>query len=246
MQEFNLLEKAGLPQIKERSKIRTVPPEVKEAAKRMDFLFYDGNRKYGYGGYVYDGRWKAVAKTAAERYNLNKESKVLIDRCNKGFLVFDLKKLIPEITVYGIHPAEYALNHAMDGYGMWALANEEETGDPRIIEQRARDEITSFLIKGDSNNMPFRDNFFDTVISIENACAYPELQCRKVVREIVRVTKDNGKKSYIQNDSWRNESERQIFLKWTLLCKTFLDLEQWANLYKEENYEGDYGFTIIL
>lgn len=33
-----------------------------EVAKRFDQDFWDGDRKYGYGGYKYDGRWESVAQ----------------------------------------------------------------------------------------------------------------------------------------------------------------------------------------
>lgn len=246
MSEFNILEAAGLLQIKKREGItRLITPEIKEKAEKLGFNFYDGDRKYGYGGYYYDGRWKEVAKVIRERYQLSKDSKVLIDRCHKGFLVFDLKELIPGIIVYGIHPGEYALNHAMEGYGKWALINDNNGGNPEFIEEKAKQEILPFLIQADSSNMPFKNDYFDCVISIENACSYPLDECRKVIREIVRVSKNNGKNCYVQNDSWRNENEKQKLLGWTYLCKTFLDKESWEKLFQEEGYDGDWGFTII-
>ena len=246
MPEFNLLEKAGMPQRKKRKREPPITKEDKVIAAKLDFGFYDGERKKGYGGYYYDGRWRKVAEIIKERYKLNKNSRVLIDRCHKGFLVFDLKKLIQGIEVCGIPPSEYALNHAMEGYGRWALIHGlEKNEDPKFIEGKARQEIIPYLIKGNSNNMPFKDNYFDTVISIENACSYPLEQCKQVIREITRVSKNNGKNCYIQNDSWTNSKEREKLMNWTFLCKTFLDIKGWEKLYKKERYEGDWGFTII-
>ena len=31
-------------------------------SKKYESAYWDGNRKYGYGGYKYDGRWKPIAK----------------------------------------------------------------------------------------------------------------------------------------------------------------------------------------
>ena len=31
-------------------------------AKEYGHEYWDGDRRYGYGGYVYDGRWKMVAE----------------------------------------------------------------------------------------------------------------------------------------------------------------------------------------
>jgi len=39
-------------------------------AKQFGYEFFDGERKYGYGGYNYDGRWKGVAQNLAEYYHL--------------------------------------------------------------------------------------------------------------------------------------------------------------------------------
>ncbi len=224
---------------------RNLTPQMRQQAARLDFYYYDGDRKYGFGGFYYDGRWQEVARTARDRYGLNEHSRVLIDRCDKGFLVYDLKKIIPGITVYGLSPSEYAINHAMDGFGRWFLINHPQPGDPALIEKQAREEILPFLLHGHATEIPFRDSFFDTVISINNACAYPEPECRRAIHEIIRVGKHQGKNCYIQNDSWRNEHEKNMLLNWTLLCKTFLDTTQWEHLYKEAGYHGDWGYTII-
>ena len=32
-----------------------------KVAKQYDKNYWDGDRKYGYGGYKYDGRWRVVA-----------------------------------------------------------------------------------------------------------------------------------------------------------------------------------------
>jgi hypothetical protein len=246
MAEYNLLEVAGLSQVKVRERASNITESDKPIAEGLDFSFYDGDRSKGYGGYFYDGRWQKVAEVAKKRYNLTSESRVLVDRCHKGFLVYDLKKLIPGITVFGIHPKPYALNHTLEGFGLWFKRNNsEDNRGPKTIEEEAKSEVSPFLIQTNSDEIPFKDNFFDTVISIENACAYPYEQCKNVVREIVRVSKANGKNSYIQNDSWRNESERDKLKSWTLLCKTFLDIPQWEELFEQQEYKGDWGYTII-
>ena len=44
---------------------RMINEKVKcvKIAKKYDFHYWDGNRKYGYGGYKFiDGRWSSVAK----------------------------------------------------------------------------------------------------------------------------------------------------------------------------------------
>ena len=45
-------------------------------ARKFEFDYWDGDRRYGYGGYKYDGRWKIVAKALIKRYKLNNKSKI--------------------------------------------------------------------------------------------------------------------------------------------------------------------------
>ena len=35
-------------------------------AKEYEFDYWDGDRKYGFGGYKYDGRWKVVAESLSQ------------------------------------------------------------------------------------------------------------------------------------------------------------------------------------
>ena len=39
-------------------------------AKEYEFDYWDGDRRYGYGGYKYDGRWKVVAEKLIAIYDL--------------------------------------------------------------------------------------------------------------------------------------------------------------------------------
>jgi SAM-dependent methyltransferase len=64
-----------------------------EIARKFDKRFFDGDRRYGYGGYGDDGRWVKVADKIINRYGLNRYSKVLDIGCGKGFLARDLEQL---------------------------------------------------------------------------------------------------------------------------------------------------------
>ena len=94
-------------------KIRTISLQKRFIAWKKDKEFYDGNRKNGYGGYVYDGRWLQILPKIIRRYKLNSSSKVLDIGCKKGFLIHDLKKLIPGIKCYGIEDHKYPIKHAI-------------------------------------------------------------------------------------------------------------------------------------
>src|SRR5690242_11650630 len=39
-------------------------------AKEYERDYWDGDRRYGYGGYRYDGRWKPVAQKMIDTYRL--------------------------------------------------------------------------------------------------------------------------------------------------------------------------------
>ena len=64
---------------------------IKEALKYSK-NYWDGNRRYGYGGYYYDGRWKNIAKKIIKKYKLKNSSKVIDLGCGKGFLIKDIKR----------------------------------------------------------------------------------------------------------------------------------------------------------
>lgn len=72
-------------------------------AQKYSKEYWDGDRRYGYGGYSYDGRWKAVAQDLIKRYGLTSESRVLDLGCGMGHLLFELKKELGcEIVGYDI------------------------------------------------------------------------------------------------------------------------------------------------
>ena len=71
-------------------------PKAKAAtiAKQFDKDYWDGDRKVGYGGFHYDGRWKQIAKDLASHYHLKPESRILDIGCGKAFLLYDLMQAV--------------------------------------------------------------------------------------------------------------------------------------------------------
>lgn len=84
--------------------------ENMEVARRFGFDFWDGERKYGYGGYKDDGRWKPIAKKLIKKYGINKDSTVFDIGCGKGYLAKEIEKKT-NAWVLGGDISEYALKN---------------------------------------------------------------------------------------------------------------------------------------
>ena len=180
--------------------------------------YFDGDRKYGYGGYVYDGRWVAVAKKFIKKYNLTSGDKILDVGCAKGFLMHDIKTISKKkIQVYGVDISKYA-------------------------KEKAMKTVKKNIFTCNCKRLPFEDNFFDLVISINTIHNLNKLDCKKSLKEINRVSKKNA---FIQVDAYENTKERKIFLDWMLTAKTFMKPKEWINFFKSAGYKGDYFWTIL-
>ena len=58
-------------------------------AKEYEADYWDGDRRYGYGGYRYiPGRWKPVAQALVDLYGLKRDASILDVGCGKGFLLY--------------------------------------------------------------------------------------------------------------------------------------------------------------
>ncbi len=75
-------------------------------ARKFEKNYWDGERRFGYGGYKYDGRWKVVAEKLIENYA---PRSVLDVGCGKGHLLYELQKLDPTLKLAGIDRSLYAL-----------------------------------------------------------------------------------------------------------------------------------------
>ncbi len=187
-------------------------------AKKYDFDFFDGDRKYGYGGYKYDGRWKSVAQKIVDHYSLAPGMKVLDIGCGKAHLLLEIMRLVPGIQVLGIDVSEYAISHT-------------------------EGEIMPFLKLGSAQDLSeFEDNSFDLVLSLNTLHNLRIYDLKKAIKEINRVSKGA---SYIVVESWNTEEERVNMLYWQLTCASFFDVSEWEWLYKEYGYTGDYSFIFF-
>ena len=215
MVEINLLK--SLPKTKRNIKNRFQKKTKEEVneALKFDKMYFDGPRSYGYGGYKYDGRWIPVAQDIKKHFNLKKGDKLLDVGCAKGFLVKDLCDI--GIDAYGVDISKYALQNSML-------------------------EIKNKLSIASADNLPFDTSSFDCVISINTIHNLNKKNCIKALKEIMRVSKG---KSFVQVDSYRNESERELFEKWVLTAKFHDYPDKWIKIFNSINYDGDWYWTLL-
>ena len=186
-------------------------------ALKFDKEYFDGSRDQGYGGYIYDGRWKPVAEKLVNLFSLKEQSKFLDIGCAKGFLLYDLYALNSLIDLYGLDVSQYAKNNSP-------------------IEIRDKIKI------GNCKNLDFPTDFFDGVVAINTIHNLEIYDCINAIKEIQRVS---GGKAFIQVDAYRNDKELNIFKDWMLTAKTFLKPEEWLEVFKKANYTGYYNWTIL-
>ncbi|MDC0234499.1 class I SAM-dependent methyltransferase [Candidatus Pelagibacter sp.] len=216
MREFNLLDeypKLDKPRFVSDQK-RTIFNRI--IATKRDQNFFDGDRDNGYGGYKYDGRWSNVAKKISEEYSINNSSSILHINSEKGYLIYDFKKLFPKLKVLGIETSDYAIKNSID-------------------------DIKSNILKVENYlNLKFTDNSFDFVLAIGVVYALSLTDAISCIKEIQRVSKG---KSFINLASYETEKDYQLFKKWSLLGTSFYKKKDWIEILKTCNYTGDYFFT---
>lgn len=192
--------------------------EAMLVAKKYGADYWDGDRRYGYGGYKYlPGRWKPVAEKLIERYSLGKGKKILDVGCGKGFLLYEMQLLQPELQIYGIDASEYGLRNM----------HPELRGDFRLGKAQ--------------EPLPFSDNEFDLVISLATFHNLHVYELEIAVQEVERV----GKQGYIMVESFRNELEMFNLECWALTAESIMDVDEWKWLYNKFGYTGDYEFIFF-
>ena len=184
-------------------------------AKEYESDYWDGDRRYGYGGYRFmAGRWTPVAQALVDRYELKPDASILDVGCGKGYLLYELKQLLPDAEIVGFDMS------------LHGLADSKEEIRDNLFRYRAQDEY------------PWGDNHFDLVISLGTLHNLRLFELQTALREIERV----GKNGYIMLESYRNELEQFNLQCWALTCESFFDTAEWIWLYRPMGYTGDYEF----
>ena len=177
--------------------------------------YYDGDRLNGYGGFKYDGRWKKILPKFIKKYKLKAGSKVLDVGCKKGFLLHDLKKLVPGIKIYGIEDHIYPLKNSMKS-------------------------VKKNLKFAEYFKLPYKKNFFDTVFAFHCIYRLNFGDTIKAIKEINRVTKKN---SYITLGAFNDLKGKNLYDQWGILSTSHLHVKDWKKVLSYVKYKGDYSFT---
>ena len=184
-------------------------------AKEYGADYWDGDRRYGYGGYNYRaGYWTPVAQSLIDTYDLKPGSKILDLGCGKGFLLHELLLLEPELQVVGTDISVHGLSHTTD------------LVKPHVQIHDARGEFK------------WQDKEFDLVISLTLLHNLRAFDLENCLREIQRI----GKSHYVTSESYRTELEQFNLQCWALTCETFFDLDEWLWMFEKTGYTGDYEF----
>lgn len=192
-------------------------PYDQKIARKFGKEFFDGERKYGYGGYKYNPKfWKPVIPTFKNFWNIKENNSILDVGCGKGFMLYDFRNIIPQINVRGIDISEYAIENSLP-------------------------EIKDCLSVANAINLPFENNSFDFVISINTIHNLEIDECAKALKEISRVSRVG---SFITVDAYRNEEEKKLMYAWNLTAKTIMSVNDWKNFFKKNGYTGDYYWFI--
>ena len=185
-------------------------------AKEYEFDYWDGDRRYGYGGYKFiEGRWTPVAQALIDIYGLKDGSKVLDVGCGKA-----LPALRDEADPAG--PGGRGLRHLQARPRRSAATKIK----PYLFRYRAQDRY------------PFGDKHFDLVISLGTLHNLRLFELETAVQEIERV----GKNKYIMVEGYRNELELFNLECWALTAESILHTSEWIWLYNHFGYTGDYEF----
>lgn len=186
-------------------------------ARQFGRDFFDGDRRHGYGGFNYLPRfWQPVIPTFRDYWQLTADSSVLDVGCGKGFMLHDLSELIPGITVEGIDISRYAIENAIE-------------------------DMKPHVQVANATYLPFPDNSFDVVISINTIHNLEREECCKALQEIERVSRGS---SFVTVDAYRNDEEKERMYAWNLTAKTIMSVDEWERFFEDAGYTGDYFWFI--
>jgi SAM-dependent methyltransferase len=191
--------------------------ESRAIGRKFGFDYFDGDRNHGYGGFNYQQRfWQPVIPTIIENYQIDNSSVVLDVGCAKGFFLYDLKEALPGISISGIDISDYAI-------------------------ENAKPEVKENLQVASATKLPFKDDSFDFVMSINTVHNLNREDCAISLQEIERVSRGA---SFITVDAYRNDDEKARMEAWNLTALTMMAVDEWKEFFLEIGYTGDFYWFI--
>ena len=184
-------------------------------AKKFGKEYWDGDRKFGYGGHHYDGRWREFAETLVQTYGIRPGSSLLDVGCGKGFLLYELSLLVPDLKIAGLDISSYAV-------------------------ENSKPEVRSCLVQGSAVKLPWPDKSFDVVLAIN---VLHNLQLPQLVEALAELERVARKDKFLVVDAYRTEQEKVNLLYWQLTCECFFSPPEWEWIFRQSGYSGDYDFV---
>ncbi len=191
--------------------------EAAQLAIKYDYDYWDGSRQTGYGGYKYDGRWRKVADAMVATYGIESGMRILDVGCGKGFLLHDFRQACPGVEVAGLDVSRYAIDHAMES-------------------------VRPFLEEGTAAKLPWPDDHFDLVVSINTLHNLYIYDLWSALLEIERVGR--GAK-FICVEAYRSEREKMNLMYWQLTCRAFHTPAEWEWIFDQTGYSGDHEYIFF-
>jgi len=189
----------------------------REIARKFGREFFDGDRRHGYGGFSYQPRfWQPVIPTLREHFRLKTGMSLLDVGCAKGFMLHDLRAMIPGIQVAGVDVSEYAIDNSLAS-------------------------VREFLRTANATSLPFADHSFDVVVSINTIHNLDRDDCAQALREIQRVSRG---KAFVTVDAFRTAEEKERMFAWNLTARTIMSVDEWVAFFAATGYTGDYYWFI--
>jgi SAM-dependent methyltransferase len=191
--------------------------EVRAIARQFGREYFDGSRDTGYGGFSYHPRfWEPVIPQFVDHFGITAQSSVLDVGCAKGFMLHDFQRLVPGLTVSGVDISDYAIEHAVE-------------------------DVQPYLQVANAASLPFEDDSFDFVFSINTVHNLDREECAQALREIERVARLG---SFVTLDAYRDDVEKKRMYQWNLTGLTIMSATEWETFFEAIGYTGDYYWFI--
>lgn len=160
------------------------------------------------------GRWAPVGQAMIDHYGIKPGDKILDIGCGKGYQLYELTQLCPGVEVHGVDISRYAI-------------------------ENGKEEIKDHLQVCHASSLPFPDDHFDFVFSLNTLHNLANYDLDQALREMERVGKKN---KYLCVESFRSEEEKVNLLYWQVTCRAFCSPEEWDWWFKQTGYTGDHSF----